>query len=269
MPRKKKTTKVTMAEKPTTLSAKKTTQRKKAKSDSAKLISYIILAVMIVFIIVLVFAYKDLRNMKSQMNQVKQTVSENNQDSVGYLQIEIQRLKQQLADKEKQIQEISGIYVNKEYGLQFEIPVSADQKSGVIDDDGLIMFGATKDFGGVLLPEFSLRIFEKNDLLDYKKKIRFLNEKCEANNDCIMLDIDYLSFNEDRGQALDLLLEKVVINDLAAWKMMLEHDCLVPTVIIYNQARNTIYEFQQQCAPSEEQGFDNLQKIIETLQFID
>jgi len=140
----------------------------------------------------------------------------------------------------------------------------------VIEDNGILMFGPIQDLSGVKLPKFTLRIFEKTNLEDYKKNFYFADETCgSANSYCLMFDFNYTDLSENRVEAVDKLLEEEDVIQYPAWKYSIENECLVPTIIIYNEKTNTMYEFQEHCSEEGSVKYLQLQEMLKSFSFIE
>lgn len=241
-------------------------KKKKDKMSMYKTVGAICVAV--VLIIFLIFIYSSVKKMQNDVFNVRQTVTEQNQDAFEKMQSEIDSLKKELAEKERRLTEFYGVYVNKEIGVQFEIPTEEDQKSGLVDDENLVMFGPFKDFDGVVLPKYTLRVFEKSTIDDYKQRIAFRDETCSPNVECIMFDYKYTELAEDRELALAELFTEKKIGDYQVWEISLANECALPTVLIYNVKDNSVYEFQEYCSEDEKLSYEKLEKVIEGLTFL-
>lgn len=242
---------------------------KKKQSNKVLIIGILIIVFIAVFsavMVFLLFVNNSLQKMQTDVYNVKEAVAVQQKNSLQSMQDKLEAV---IAQTDKQTQVLTYQYISKTWGVKFDIKVDSLTNFQIIENENILMFGSVAESSTLELPPYTVRRLINTNLADYKKQIRFKNEICEPDINCLFFDFEFSKLDNDRNLALDKIFESGKFSDLEYQRFLLNEDCIVPMVLIYNKENNEIFEFQGSCLTDQmSAGYDELMEIIKTFSFV-
>jgi len=224
-------------------------------------------AVFFAVMVFLFFVYNNIQKVQTDLFNVNEVVSVQQKNELVSVQAKLQDLI--TLGESAEIVMPAYHYIDYDRGFELDMPFEIEQQSGIISNEDELSFGSLVDYRGQMLPRYTLKVFLDYDFEDYKSMIRFSNEECLEDEECIIYDSD-IEEGEDRNDKLKKLFESVTFNDLKGYRYILNDNCSIPTVVLIDEQEDgvAIYEFQEYCV-SNSYFYEKLSPIVQSFSLLE